>query len=375
MSSEFASQLREISSRLEPRGLKGEAPDVREPLQRLEDRAVEFSKAWSGSNFGFHSCIYHANFTSPAPGEHFSSEWGFNGVFQGTTGDWKEYARDDVLRLIRDQAGDPDLDAINVLSTEALADLENSRRDVVSILAAFLAQRSDEFLNSIKSETEGLIVLTKEQAIRAQLPSGQRMSRDAVAISQGLLPAPHQELLAEVVALRTPFMGCLELARLADSAAAHIDRLTLSVSNSTRVQGSNVFLGHGRSLLWRELKDFVQDRLTLPWDEFNRIPVAGTTNIARLVQMLDDAGIAFLILTAEDEKVDGGVVARQNVVHEAGLFQGRLGFTRAILLIEDGCSEFSNIQGLGQIRFPAGNIGAAFEEIRRVLEREGFIDA
>jgi hypothetical protein len=42
-------------------------------------------------------------------------------------------------------------------------------------------------------------------------------------------------------------------------------------------------------------------------------------------------------------------------------------------LLEDGCEEFSNIQGLGQIRFPKGNIKAAFEEIRQVLEREGII--
>jgi predicted nucleotide-binding protein len=38
-----------------------------------------------------------------------------------------------------------------------------------------------------------------------------------------------------------------------------------------------------------------------------------------------------------------------NVIHEAGLFQGRLGFERAIILLEDGCEEFSNIQGYGQI--------------------------
>jgi hypothetical protein len=30
--------------------------------------------------------------------------------------------------------------------------------------------------------------------------------------------------------------------------------------------------------------------------------------------------------------------------------------------------------GLGQIRFPRGRISAAFEEVRQVLEREGFID-
>jgi predicted nucleotide-binding protein len=121
------------------------------------------------------------------------------------------------------------------------------------------------------------------------------------------------------------------------------------------------------------LKDFLQERLALPWDEFNRVPVAGITNIARLSEMLDSAAIAFLIMTGEDEQTDGSVHARMNVVHEAGMFQGRLGFTRAIILLEDGCQEFSNIQGLGQIRFPTGNIKAAFEEIRQVLEREGII--
>jgi predicted nucleotide-binding protein len=91
--------------------------------------------------------------------------------------------------------------------------------------------------------------------------------------------------------------------------------------------------------------------------------------------MLDDAGIAFMVLTAEDERIDGAVLARQNVVHEAGLFQGRLGFSRAIVMLESGCQEFSNVHGLGQIRFPAGNIAASFEEVRRVLEREGFLEA
>ena len=83
--------------------------------------------------------------------------------------------------------------------------------------------------------------------------------------------------------------------------------------------------------------------------------------------------IAFLIMTGDDEQTDGSVHARMNVVQEAGMFQGRLGFTRAIILLEDGCQEFSNIHGLGQIRFPRGNIRAAFEEIRQVLGREGLI--
>jgi hypothetical protein len=56
--------------------------------------------------------------------------------------------------------------------------------------------------------------------------------------------------------------------------------------------------------------------------------------------MLDQAGFALLVLTAESERTDGVVLARQNVVHEAGLFQRRLGWRKAIVLREDGCEEF-----------------------------------
>jgi len=138
--------------------------------------------------------------------------------------------------------------------------------------------------------------------------------------------------------------------------------------------GVNVFIGHGRSPLWRELKDFIKDKLDLPYDEFNRSPVAGITNVERLSQMLEQSRFAFLLMTAEDENTDGKLQARMNVIHEVGLFQGRLGFERAIVILEEGCEEFSNIQGLGQIRFPKENISASFQEIREVLEREGLIN-
>lgn len=133
---------------------------------------------------------------------------------------------------------------------------------------------------------------------------------------------------------------------------------------------SRVFIGHGRSLVWRELKDFIVDRLGLEYDEFNREPAAGITTKERLEEMLARADFALLVLTAEDEQPDGTVRARENVVHEAGLFQGKLGFRRAIVLLEDGCQQFSNIHGLTHIPFPKGQILAAFEEIRRVIERE-----
>jgi predicted nucleotide-binding protein len=140
------------------------------------------------------------------------------------------------------------------------------------------------------------------------------------------------------------------------------------------LSGNKIIIGHGRSPLWRELKDFIRDRLHLPVEEFNSVPTAGVSTVDRLTEMLNNAAFAFLIMTAEDEQPDGKTRARENVVHEVGLFQGRLGFKRAIILLEEGCGEFSNIQGLGQIRFQKGNISTKFEEVRLVLEREGIKD-
>jgi predicted nucleotide-binding protein len=125
--------------------------------------------------------------------------------------------------------------------------------------------------------------------------------------------------------------------------------------------------------VWHELRNFIEKSLNLPCDEFNAVPSAGIPIPVRLEQMLDDATFAFLVLTAEDELADGKVQARMKVVHEAGLFQGRLGFRKAIIVLEEGCEKFSNIEGLGDIRFPRGSIKSAFNEVREVLEREGTI--
>jgi predicted nucleotide-binding protein len=161
---------------------------------------------------------------------------------------------------------------------------------------------------------------------------------------------------------------------------SQLERLVTGFSNSGRnalsnsdSQRNSIFIGHGRSLVWRELKDFISERLSLPWDEFNRDSVAGIATTERLVQMLDDASFAFLVMTAEDQHADATIHARANVIHEVGLFQGKLGMRKAIVLLEEGCNEFSNIHGLSHIPFSRGRISSAFEEIRRVLERENII--
>jgi len=86
--------------------------------------------------------------------------------------------------------------------------------------------------------------------------------------------------------------------------------------------------------------------------------------------MLDSSSIAFLVMTGEEETVDGGVRARQNVIHETGLFQGRLSFAKAIVLLEDGVEEFSNIHGVQQIRFSKTGVKETFGDVVATIRRE-----
>ena len=264
MSADLVNQLRAISEEIRTWEERGNSREILELTERLQQAATEVAGAWSGSCFGYHSRVYYEGFAVPPPGAHFSSEWGFYGVFQGTTGNWREYQYEEVVRHIYHLAGDPDLTQARALSQKARKAYEEAQAEVASIISAFLSGQNDEFLTSLKHAVENIIVLTVFQGLKAQLPNGTFMSRDTLAISQGRQTAPHQEVIAEVVAIQSAFTACSELGTLGSRAAAHVERLDVKHSGA-RAQGESVFIGHGRSLLWRELKDFIRDRLHLPW--------------------------------------------------------------------------------------------------------------
>lgn len=133
-----------------------------------------------------------------------------------------------------------------------------------------------------------------------------------------------------------------------------------------------VFIGHGRSSHWRDLKDHLQDKHHINVEAYETGARAGHTIRDILESMVKKSTFALLVMTAEDMQSDGKMRARQNVVHEIGLFQGKLGFNRAIVLMEEGVEEFSNIAGVQQIRY--NNIAETFGEILATIKREFVFD-
>jgi len=300
---EHHAELLEIADRLDQWGHEAESSDVKKPLDRLEEAATATGKAWSGSWLGYHACVYYRNLKPPPPSAHFSREWGLQETLaiEDTTGEWEEFDEDAVEKSIYKLAENPDLKRAEEIAETATKAFENDKPEVLSLLSTALAERKDSFLTQIKSEIEKTTVLSRALIIRGLQPSGQLWTRDSLAMSQGLHIPPHISVLSLVISLRQPPAACAKLAQFARRAGSHLARQNRNVRRSSEI-GTNVFIGHGQSLVWRELKDFIQDRLHLPWDEFNRVPVAGITNIARLSQMLDAAAIALLVMTGEDEQ-------------------------------------------------------------------------
>lgn len=115
-----------------------------------------------------------------------------------------------------------------------------------------------------------------------------------------------------------------------------------------------VFIGHGGDPQWKYLQRALTDTHNIRAEAFESSERVGYHTLVVVDQMVRSSSVAIVVMTGEDTMPDGSLRARENVVHEIGFCQGALGIDRTIVVMEQGISEPSNIQGLTQIRFPKG---------------------
>jgi len=131
-----------------------------------------------------------------------------------------------------------------------------------------------------------------------------------------------------------------------------------------------IFIGHGRSPLWRDLRDHLHDKHGYAVETFETEARAGHHVTEILDQLGESAAFAIMVMTGENESAEGTLHARENVIHETGLFQGVLGLHKVVVLLEDGCEEFSNRAGVQYIPFAKGNIKEVFGEVVATIRRQ-----
>lgn len=134
-----------------------------------------------------------------------------------------------------------------------------------------------------------------------------------------------------------------------------------------------VFIGHGRSPLWLDVRRVLREEWGLDIVCFESEPRTSNSIVPILIGMLDRATFAVIVLTAEDITASGEARGRQNVIHEAGLTQGKLGFEKVAILKQEGVEEPSNLAGSQYISFPGSRIEKGYYELQAALKREGLI--
>jgi predicted nucleotide-binding protein len=131
-----------------------------------------------------------------------------------------------------------------------------------------------------------------------------------------------------------------------------------------------IFVGHGHDPQWKDLTDFLNRTAGLEAVFYESSSTAGHQTADVIETKIASAEMAFIVHTGEDEDKAGDMHARRNVVHEAGMCLNQFGSGRAIVLLEQGCAEYSNIKGTDQIRFPKGEIERRFGDVLQAILRE-----
>ena len=364
-------ELHHIAQDLESLVAESCRKEIRQPLERLDQAVRDIRKASSGSWFGYQASVYTSDLQPPDYRARFDPDVGLNPYGMQLYGSWRKYGYQEIKKAVFQLAGNPDMKLALAFNDKASNKFRDHKFTLLSILDVEIRNSPSPLLSDLKEEVDELSLKTDSEFVDSWRPKS-RTTSDKRAVGQTIQTPPHLSIDAKAKATEHTMRAVTGLEELTRQIISHLSRQR-SHQQSSVASGTTVFIGHGRSHIWRELKDFLKDQLGLPVEEFNRVPVAGVSITDRLSEMLDSAAIAFLVMTGEDEQPSGELRARENVVHEAGLFQGRLSFKRAIVLLEDGCDKFSNNAGLVHIGFPKDNIKAAFQDIRGVLEREGVL--
>ena len=338
---------------------------------KIEEGFRMAAEAWSQSPLGYHAHVYVDGYRRPQPGEVFDAQYGLERTYGNRTqGRWRQYSYDEVSGFILGHAGLYNFQPFQDASDAAREAFEDGRRELLTTIDALLKREDDATLKELKAKIANLHdSLSQNSFLDVMVPKNGVLTNDYRAANGGR-PYPHHIVaFSYTLHLGSYGLQVAEMANLESSLRLYLEKTLKMKGTSVAKTEGKIFIGHGGSRVWMDLEKFLT-KLGLDPFEFNSVPTAGKSNKERLIAMLDEACFAFLVLTAEDEQIDGSVRARESVVHEVGLFQGRLSWDKAIVLLEEGCNEFSNMNGIQEIRFPKGNIMAKTEAIRDVLQRE-----
>jgi len=141
--------------------------------------------------------------------------------------------------------------------------------------------------------------------------------------------------------------------------------------------GQSVFIIHGHDELnTHRLRVLIQDNFHLNPVVMMSKPGMSRALLDKFEHAASACALAFALITPDDEIANHATPyhqARPNVIFEAGWFVGRLGIPRVCLLLKDGATVQSDIDGISRIQF-RDNVEEKVLEIQRELEAVGLVE-
>ena len=345
--------------------LKRSQPKL-EKLAALRREAIRIGEAWCGSSLGDHADVYYDGLEPVPDDATWDVEWGMSdSCANETRGDWKRRTANEIKELIYSRSGTTEssiteirnglLEVFESTKNRLLTCLEHSKGEVQEATRTRLIDGLMELGGNISTVSN-----LEKRMSREFFP---QISRDLRNISMGLRVAGHLQVLAAIEAVDLLVRGVRKLGEHAGT-LHNAARIYKAGQHKRTMRRSKVFIGHGRSDTWRAVKEFVENKLGLEIEEFERIPVAGQQIKDRLDDMLRYARCAIIVATADDTN---GNEPRPNVIHELGIAQGRLGWENAIILLEKGCELPSNLHGTIYLSFESGQVKQVFYDLEQLL--------
>lgn len=139
-------------------------------------------------------------------------------------------------------------------------------------------------------------------------------------------------------------------------------------SNEAEEYFLTIFVSHGKSPLWQEVANYIEQKLAHEVVELTDAVNQGRTVIQKLEQDTEECAFAIIILTADDDAASGSPRSREKIIHEIGYCQGTFGRENVLVLKQDGVEEFSDLAGIVYVPFAGDDIKSAFSRIQTEIE-------
>ena len=170
------------------------ADEIKVITDAIEQACTNMHRSWSGSNFGYHANVYYRGLSPKPAGKEFSREWGLMERWPTHSPDpgWEVMDEVFVKDALLSMAGEPDLDGLSKAVSDIRSKFDTLLATTSSILSAALSRDgNDAYLRARLDRAEKLEIPYLE-TIRQKLLPLQVVSRDSLAMGQGLKLSPHQ---------------------------------------------------------------------------------------------------------------------------------------------------------------------------------------